>query len=112
MNVIKIILPPKQGTNYKLKLALLQIHLTKFRKIWDGHTQRAARFYDPLPFTEHPINISSLEVLQHMAVVYQVNAISLNKGQIVNCCDVIHVRVINSINMHETRYKAFPTTQM
>ena len=58
---------------------------------------------------KHPINIPPLEMLQHVTVVDQINAVSLNEGQVVNCCNVIHVRVINGINMNEPRNKALAT---
>jgi len=112
VNVVEVILPAKDRTDHQAEVAGAGIDFAQRRKIRHGDAQPSARGEYPIPLRQHPRNLTALEVLEHVAVVDELDRTVLQVRQIVDARHVIDMGVVDDVDMHEARNVASPAAEM
>jgi len=72
------------------------------REIRHRHAQYAAGPEHAPRFRQHAPDIAPLEMFEYMAVVDEIGRVVRNERQVVDGGDVIDMRVIHRVDVHET----------
>ena len=101
MDVVEVVLAPEDGSDHQLEIAAALVDLAQLGKVGHRQTQRAPGLEHTQPLDEHALDVAPAEVLEHVAVVDQIDRVVADESQIVDRCNMVDMGVVHRVDVHE-----------